>query len=67
MRRRLHKSTASASVGGVVPASVRLDPIPSELGSKVPQIKQHLFFRTGKEIVLVSGNDRKIVDVINIE
>jgi hypothetical protein len=61
------QAITSPSEGRVVPPSVRLVPVPTELGNKVSQIKQLLFFRTKKEIVLVSGKDRKIVDVINIK
>ena len=61
------QAMSSPSEGRVVPASVRLAPVPTELGNKVSQIKQLRFFRTKREIVLVSGNDRKIVDVIDIK
>ena len=53
--------------GEVVAASVQLTPVPAALGAKVPQIKEHMYFLTGNEIVLVSEKDRQIADVIEIK
>jgi hypothetical protein len=50
----------------VVPLSIPLEPIPPELANKVPQIKQHMFFLTDKEVVLV-GSERRISDVIKLD
>jgi Protein of unknown function (DUF1236) len=52
------------SVGADVPSSVKLQPVPAEVGAKVPKIKSHLFFVEGNKIVLVEAKDRKVVDVI---
>ena len=51
----------------VIPSSIPLESIPPELANKVPQIKQHMFFLTGKEIVLVRGSERRISDVITLD
>ena len=51
----------------VIPTSIPLEPIPPELGNKVPQLRQHMFFLTEKEIVLVRGSERKISDVITLD
>ena len=50
----------------VVPSSIPLEEIPPELADKVPQIKQHMFFLTDKEVVLV-GSERRISDVIKLD
>jgi hypothetical protein len=51
------QSAASLTPRAAVPASVKLTPIPPQLGEKVPQIAQHLFFVTDSEIVLVSEGE----------
>lgn len=51
----------------VVPSSISLEALPPELANKVPQIKQHMFFLTESEIVLVKGNERRISDVIKLD
>ena len=51
----------------VIPSSIPLEPIPPELANKVPQIKQHMFFLTDKEIVLVRGSERRISHVITLD
>jgi Protein of unknown function (DUF1236) len=54
----------NVSVGSEVPSSVKLEPVPAEVGTKVPKIKSHLFFVEGNKIVLVEAKDRRVVDVI---
>ena len=52
------------SVGEIVPKSVQLHPMPSEAGTKVSQIKAHLFFLKDGKVVVVDPRENKIVDVI---
>ena len=64
----LHLPKASGdvpvSVGAMVPQTVPLQTIPSEIGAKVPQLKSHRFFVTSNRIVLVNPNDSRIAEVI---
>ena len=64
----LHLPKASGdvpvSVGAMVPQTVPLQAIPSEIGAKVPQVKSHRFFVTTNRIVLVNPNDARIAEVI---
>jgi hypothetical protein len=55
-----------AAVGDPVPADVNLQPMPADVGRKVPQVKSHRFFITGDEIVLVNPSDNKVADIINL-
>jgi hypothetical protein len=52
------------SAGDVVPQGVELHPVPPLLGQKVPQIKAHRFFITGKQIVLVDPQENRVSDII---
>jgi hypothetical protein len=55
-----------AAVGEPVPADVSLQPMPADVGRKVPAVKSHRFFVTGQEIVLVNPSDNKVADVISL-
>jgi hypothetical protein len=52
------------TVGDTVPKDVELHPMPTRVGEKVSQVKNHLFFRKGSELAIVDPKDDKIVDVI---
>jgi hypothetical protein len=52
------------AVGDTVPKDVELHPMPTRVGEKVSQVKNHLFFRKGAELAIVDPKDDKIVDVI---
>jgi hypothetical protein len=49
------------SVGATVPGDVKLNPMPTALAEKVPQVKSHLFFVKDGKIVLVDPKDRAVV------
>ena len=51
-------------IGDTVPKDVELHPMPTRVGEKVSQVKNHLFFRKGAELAIVDPKDDKIVDVI---
>jgi hypothetical protein len=53
------------TAGEPVPASVALQPMPSALADKIPQIKTHRVFVAGNYIVLVNPNDRRIALVLD--
>lgn len=56
-----------AAVGEAVPAGVTPQPMPSDIGQKVPQIKAHKYFVTARQIVIVDPKDNKVAEVIKLE
>jgi Protein of unknown function (DUF1236) len=57
-------SETPMTIGDTVPKDVELHPMPTRVGEKVSQVKNHLFFRKGAELAIVDPKDDKIVDVI---
>ena len=57
--------SAPLSPGDTVPQGIQLQPFPSDVINKVPQIKSHVFFVRGEQIVIVDPKDNKIADVID--
>jgi Protein of unknown function (DUF1236) len=51
-------------IGDTVSKSVSLHPMPADVAAKVSQVKSHLFFMMGGQVVIVDPKDNKIVDVI---
>ena len=58
-------ANTETSVGAIVPAAVKLNPMPAEVAAKVPQIKSHVFFVADGKVVIVDPKDNKIVDAFN--
>jgi hypothetical protein len=57
-------SETPMAIGDTVPKDIELHPMPTRVGEKVSQVKNHLFFRKGAELAIVDPKDDKIVDVI---
>lgn len=57
--------STSLSPGDASPQGIELRPFPSDVISKVPQIKSHVFFVRGEQIFIVDPKDNKIADVID--
>jgi hypothetical protein len=55
-----------AAVGEPVPPGVTLQPIPSDVAQKVPQVKAHRYFLTAQQIVIVDPKDNKVAEVIKL-
>lgn len=55
---------APMAVGETVPQRITMQPLPADLGQRVPQVKSHLFFVKDGRIMLVSPKDNTIADVI---
>jgi hypothetical protein len=55
-----------AEAGDTVPQNVNLQPMPSDVAAKVPQVKTHRFFIAGEQIVIVDPKDNKVADVIKL-
>lgn len=53
-----------AAVGGPAPAGVNLRPFPADLAGKVPQIKSHVYFLKGSQVVIVDPKDNTVAEVI---
>ena len=57
-----HSETA---IGATVPATIKLNPMPADVGAKVPQIKSHMFYLADGKVVIVDPKENKIVDAFN--
>jgi hypothetical protein len=54
----------SVGVGDAVPTGVEVQPFPSEISEKVPQVSSHGFFVKDEQVIIVSPKDNKITEVI---
>ena len=52
------------TIGDTVSKDIELHPMPTRVGEKVSQVKNHLFFRKGAELAIVDPKDDRIVEVI---
>jgi Protein of unknown function (DUF1236) len=55
----------SVAIGDVVPPDVDVQPFPTEVSGKVPQVKSHAFFVMGERVIVVNPKNRRIEDVID--
>jgi hypothetical protein len=53
-----------AAIGDTVSKSVSLHSMPADVTAKISQIKSHLFFVMGGQVVIVDPKNNEIVDVI---
>ncbi len=61
------KTSVQPSVGDALPPDVTLQPMPNEIGRKVPQIKAHRFLITADQIVIVDPKDNKVAELIELK
>jgi hypothetical protein len=54
------------AVGDPVPATVKLQPMPTDIAQKVPQVKTHTFFVTDEQVVIVDPKDNKVAEIIKL-
>jgi hypothetical protein len=52
------------AIGDTVSKSVSLHPMPADVTAKMSQVKSHLFFIMGGQVVIVDPKNNEIVDVI---
>lgn len=52
------------AVGDTLPEPITLQPFPSLVTEKVPNVSAHRFFLSGAKIVIVDPKDRKIAEVL---
>jgi hypothetical protein len=55
-----------AAVGEPIPQGVSPRPMPADVAQKVPQVKTHMVFVTGQQIVIVDPKDNKVAEVIKL-
>jgi hypothetical protein len=55
----------AVKIGDPVPQGVSVQPFPAEVSGKVPQIKTHVFFIKGEQIIVVDPKDNKVADIID--
>jgi hypothetical protein len=58
---------AGIAVGKSAPPDVTSQPVPVEVGQKVPQIRSHQFAVVNNQIAIIDPKDRKVVDLIELE
>jgi hypothetical protein len=59
--------SARVSVGDALPADAQPQPVPAEIGQRVPQIKAHRLVYTTDRILIVDPKDNKVADVIEVK
>ena len=68
LKARASSQTAPAgfqpTVGAAVPASVKIEPIPSKTATDVPALKPYDFALVSGKLLIVNKSDKKIVEVI---
>jgi hypothetical protein len=55
----------NATVGAIVPTSVKTEPVPSKAATSVPALKSFNFAMVNGKLLIVNPSDKKIVDVIS--
>jgi hypothetical protein len=53
-----------AAIGDTVSKSISLHTMPADVTAKISQVKSHLFFMMGGQVVIVDPKNNEIVDVI---
>ena len=53
-----------AAIGDTVSKSISLHPMPADVTARISQVKSHLFFMMGGQVVIVDPKNNEIVDVI---
>ena len=61
------KTAARPAVGDALPHDVALQPMPPDVGRKVPQVKAHRFLITDDQIVIVDPKDNKVAELIELK
>jgi len=55
----------NATVGAIVPSTVKTEPVPSKAATSVPALKSFNFAMVNGKLLIVNPSDKKIVDVIS--
>jgi hypothetical protein len=54
----------NATVGSVVPSTLKIEPVPSKAAKDVPSLRPYDFAMVQGKLLIVNPSDKKIVDVI---
>ena len=54
----------NATVGAIVPSSLKIEPVPDKVASAVPAVKAYEFAMVKGKLLIVNPSDKKIVEVI---
>jgi Protein of unknown function (DUF1236) len=60
-------SNVMLDVGNVIPKTVQLHTMPSDVSVKVTQVRNYSFFLKDSHVVLVDPKDNKVVEVIDLD
>ena len=60
-------TSVGSAVGDTVSPDANLQPMPSEIGKRVPQIKAHRLMYTAERILIVDPKDNKVAEVIELK
>jgi hypothetical protein len=55
----------NATVGAIVPSTVKTEPVPRKAATSVPALKSFNFAMVDGKLLIVNPSDKKIVDVIS--
>ena len=55
----------NATIGAIVPSTVKTEPVPSKAVTSVPALKSFNFAMVNGKLLIVNPSDKKIVDVIS--
>lgn len=58
---------AQIVVGQVVPKTVLLQAMPADVGKKVSQVRNYVYFLKNHQVVLVDPKDNKVAEVIDLQ
>jgi hypothetical protein len=59
-------TTSAHDIGDAIPADAASQPMPADIGRKVPQVKTHRLIVTAERILIVDPKDNKVAEVIEL-
>jgi len=59
-------TTSARAIGDALPQDATAQPMPNDIGRKVPQVKTHRFLVTAESILIVDPKDNKVAEVIEL-
>jgi hypothetical protein len=64
-QRETPPATFGAAVGGVVPPSINLQPLPKTVVELVPRMQDYQYAMVANQVLLVDPKNRQVIDIIN--
>jgi hypothetical protein len=58
--------TSARSIGDAIASDTAPQPMPSDIGRKVPQVRTHTFVYTADRILIVDPKDNKVAEVVEL-